>query len=233
MKALNFKKGGLEMKTRIFRKYLFTTAVIVMATSLGGCFRLGSLSSGSSGTNGSSNGTASSVPTGAEGPTVAIMDSFQTMPSYTALTGVTPSSSTKTAFNNNVGNLPVGGNAAQLGQPALQAFASIAAGFCDDATTQNATKIYPGISFTGAPSQFTGTTLTNVENAMCTTFWHESTCDATEASALNSLAATCVSNVPATGATFNGKTVTTAIQTETVADCLCTAMLASTTALAH
>jgi len=235
MKALNFKKGGLEMKTRIFT----TAAVLLMATSLTGCFRMGSLTSGSSGngsnSSSSTGGPAQTVPTGSDAPAVAVMDSFQTMPSFAAMTGVTASNGTKTAFTNNVGNLPVGGNPSQMGQPALQAFATIAAGFCDDATANStaAANLYPGISFTGAPSQFTGATLTNVENALCKNFWHESSCDATEATALNSLAATCVSNLPATGTTFNTKTVTAGIQTETVADCLCTAVLASTSSLKH
>jgi len=228
METLNFKKGGFKMKTG-FKKYIFAVIVLAAATSLTGCFRMGSLFGGGGGNN-----SAQSIPPGSEGPATAVMEGSQTMATYSALTGVkTVSSATKTAFSSFSSNLPVGGNPAQVAQPTLQAFATIAAGFCDDAQSQNAAQIYPGITFSGAPTQFAGSTLTNVENAMCTNFLHESGCSSAEATILNTATASCVSQVPGLGTTVDGKTVTAAVQTETVGDCLCTIVLASASALAH
>ena len=219
------------MKTG-FRKYIFAVIALLAMTSLTGCFRMGSLFGGGGGSN-----TTQSIPPGSEGPATAVMEGSQTMVSFGALTGVkTPSTATKTAFTSFSSNLPVGGNPAQVSQPTLQAFATIAAGFCDDAQTQNAAQIYPGVAFTGSgasPTEFAGATLTNVENAMCTSFLHESGCSSSEATILNTATASCISQAPALGTVANGKTVTAAIQAETVGDCLCTIVLASASALAH
>ena len=176
MKVLTFKKGGFEMKTRNVNRNLLVLAVATVAMSLTGCFKMGSLT-GSNGSNSSNSTSSVTVPTNSsESPVLGLVRYDQTVATMKSLTGVkSPSGTTQTTITNNKANLSINGNpATDIGQPFHAAWVSIAADFCNDAITQNPSGIYPGITFSGASSQFSGATLTNVVNAMATNFWHRS-----------------------------------------------------------